>query len=185
MSSTAAPFGLRPVFHPSGEIRMRRMPNSIPSAYATAMYSGTPVKLDSSGYVIPVGTGAENTIGVFAGCFFISNNRPFLLPYWPAAQTYDSNTEMWVDITPFDGSAEYEAQLNATAAATIIGEGINLANTSQGSIYTGSSTQALDAATTAATPGTFTVTGLAPYADNAWGDSYPIIRVKATIQPAV
>ena len=185
MTATAAPFGVSPVYHPSGDIRMRTS-YKIASAYGTGLYTGSPVKLTTDGTLIATATGADSFIGIFMGCQFISNNRPFILPYWPAGQTYDVNTEMTAWIAPNDGLAEFEAQLNGTAASTIIGEAINLATASGGSIYTGISSQSLNATTTGATPGTFIVTGLAPYANNAWGDAFPIVRVKAgTIQGPV
>lgn len=185
MSAILAPFGLRPVFHPSGDIRTRDS-YKIASAYGTGLYSGTPVKLTTDGTLIATATGADSIVGIFAGCQFISGNRPFILPYWPAGQTYDANTEMTAWIQPMDGLAEYEAQLSGTAASTIIGEAINLDAAAGGSVYTGQSNQTLNPTTTGATPGTFIVTGLAPYPDNAWGDAYPIVRVKAgTVQGPV
>ena len=77
-----------------------------------------------------------------------------------------------------DVNITYEAQADGAVALTANGESINLANTSQGSVYTGQSTQSLTATTTGATAGTFQIIGLAPYDDNAWGDTYTILRVK-------
>lgn len=182
---TLAPFGLRPGFHPSGDIRMRDS-YKIASAYGTGLYSGTPVKLTTDGTLIATTTGADSFLGIFAGCSFISGNRAFILPYWPAGQTYDANTDMKAWICPMDGLAEFEAQLDGTAASTIVGEAINLVTAAGGSVYTGQSNQALNHTTTGATPGTFIVTGLAEYPGNVWGDAFPIVRVKAgTIQGPV
>lgn len=182
MSATSAPQGLKCVYHPSGVARIETLYNAVASTYGTGIYTGTPIKLTTDGTVVPVGTGAETGIGVFIGCFFISGGRPFQIPYWPAAQTYDANTVMWFQYEPFDSQAIYEIQANGSIAQTALGEGANLANASQGSTYTGLSTQALNATTTGATPGTFVIQNVAPYPDNAWGDAYTIVRVRMTPQ---
>ena len=178
MSATNAPFGLRCVYHPSGTPRVETLANGIASGYATGLYTGTPVKLTTTGTLVATATGADSTIGVFAGCFFISGGRPFQLPYWPASQTYDANTIMWAQYNAFDPQAIYEGQANGSVAQTALGEAINLADASAGSTYTGLSSQALNATTTGATPGTFTIQNIAPYPDNAWGDAYTIVRVR-------
>lgn len=176
MSATAAPTGLVPVYHPSGTIRIENQVDGVASAYGTALYTGTPVKRTTDGTLVAVGTGADVCIGVFQGCQFTSSGKRFVLPYFPASQTYDAGS--MIAYFTMDPHIIYEGQASATMAATTIGEGINLANTSQGSTYTGFSTQALNATTTGTTAATFQVLNLAPYPNNAWGDAYPIIRVK-------
>ncbi len=186
MSATAAPFGLRCVYHPSGVPRIETLVSGIASGYNTAIYTGTPVKLVAgTGTLVVSATGADSTIGIFVGCFFISGGLPNLKPYWPASQTYDANTYMWAQYEPFDSQAIYEGQADGSVAMAANGEGINLASASSGSVYTGLSTQALAATTTGATPGTFTVQNIAPYPDNAWGDAFTIVRVRATPQPPI
>lgn len=186
MSSVLAPFGVRCVYHPSGQARIETIKLGIASGYATGLYTGTPVKLTTTGTLVATGTGADETIGSFVGCFFISGGRPFQLPYWPAAQTYDSNTEMWAQYEAFDPAAIYEGQADGAVPQTELGESINLANTSQGSVYTGLSTQALTATTTGSSAGTFIIQNIAPYPDNAWNDTYTILRVRiGTFQGAI
>ena len=176
MSSTATPFGVRPVSHPSGTVRLDQLAGGVAAAYGTALYTNTPIKRHTDGTLIAVGTGADVTIGVFAGCEFTASSKRFVLPYWPAAQTYDAGT--MIAYYTSDVNITYEAQADGAVALTANGESINLANTSQGSVYTGQSTQALTATTTGATAGTYQIIGLAPYDDNAWGDTYTILRVK-------
>lgn len=186
MSAVSAPFGVRPVFHPSGDVRLRDVSLGIASGYGTGLYSGTPVKYTTDGTLIATATGADSLVGIFAGCQFISNQRPFILPYWPAGQTYDANTAMTAWFSPMDALAEYEAQLDGSGAQSLVGQGINLVTAAGGSIYTGQSNQMLNHTATGATPGTFTVVGLAPYPDNVWGDAFTIVRVKAgTVQPPI
>jgi len=177
MSSTNSPYGLRPVSHPSGTIRQVQQLSGIASGYATALYTGTPIKPTTDGTIIATGTGADSTMGVFQGCQFASAGKYFVLPYWPASQTYDSTSPMYAYYAS-DKEITYEAQCDGAVAATKNFETINLANTSQGSTYTGQSTQALTATTTGASAGTFQVVGLAPYEDNAWGDAYTQVRVR-------
>jgi len=176
VSNTLAPQGLVPVSHPSGTIRIDNQVDGVASAYSPALYTGTPVKRTTNGTLVAVGTGADVAIGVFQGCQFTASTKRFVLPYFPDGQTYDAGT--LIAYFTSDPNITYEGQANGTVAATTIGEGINLANTSQGSNYTGFSTQALNATTTGATAATFQVLGLAPYPNNAWGDLYPILRVK-------
>lgn len=182
MSATSAPFGVRCVYHPSGVVRMETLVNGIASAYGTGIYTGTPVKLVAGGTLEACGTGVETAVGIFTGCFFISGGRPFQLPYWPAAQTYDSNTRMWVQYEAIDSAAIYEVQADGAVPQTELGEASNLAGVSSGSVYTGLSSQAMTATTTGATPGLFTIQNIAPYPDNAWNDAYTIVRVRITPQ---
>lgn len=175
---TAGPQGVYPVYHPSGDVRQAQQKDGVASAYGTALYSGTPIKYTTDGTFIAVGTGADVVQGIFMGCqFTTADGRRIVSPYWPAGQTYVAGSCI-VFWQPIDQNAIYEGETNATVAATIIGEAINLANTSQGSASTGQSTQALNATTTGATPGTFTVVGLAEYPNNAWGDPFVRLRVK-------
>jgi hypothetical protein len=178
-AAPAAPFGLRYVYHPSGEPRIETLEKGIASGQASAIYTGSPVKIDpATGMLTPTVAGADSCIGLFAGCSFISGNRPFILPYWPAGQTYDANTPMYAWYTPFDTQGILEGQANGPVAQIAVGEGINLVGAMSGSIYTGKSTQALNATTTGATPGTFIVQNVAPYPDNVWGDAFTIVRVR-------
>lgn len=177
MSTTSAPFGLRPVSHPSGVIRQETFNNGIASAYATALYSGTPIKFAADGTLVAVGTGADVCIGVFLGCEFTSAGKFFVSPYWPAAQTYDDDGTMQAYYTQ-DPNIIYEAQADGAITLTENFASVNLGNTSQGSTYTGQSTQSLTATTTGSSAGTFQVIGLAPYSGNTWGDAYTIVRVK-------
>jgi hypothetical protein len=176
MTTTSSPFGVRPVSHPSGTIRLDQLAGGVASAYGTSIFTNTPVHRATNGTLVPCATGAEVCIGVFAGCEFSASGKRFVLPYWPAAQTYDAGT--MIAYYTSDPNITYEAQADGAVALTENGESINLANTSQGSVYTGQSTQSLTATTTGATAGTFQIIGLAPYDDNAWGDAYTVLRVK-------
>ena len=66
MSSTNAPFGLRPAYHPSGLDRAVTLADGIASAYNTAILKGQPVKLNTSGNIVVAAAG-DSFQGAFAG----------------------------------------------------------------------------------------------------------------------
>lgn len=178
MSSTNAPFGLRCAFHPAGEPRIETLVDGILSTYGTSIFTGTPIKRDTNGTIIPCSTGADSCIGIFAGCqYTATDGRRVVSAYWPASTAYVAGS-MLAFYEMIDGNAIYEGQADGTIAQTALGEGINLVDASTGSTYTGLSTQALNHTTTGATPATFQITNIAPYPGNAWGDTYTIVQVK-------
>jgi hypothetical protein len=178
MSSVSAPFGFRPISHPSGVIRQDNLTNGIASAYGTALYTGTPVKRHTDGTLIATATGADSAIGVFQGWEGTDASGTYkILPYWPAGQTYTDDGKMKVYFTS-DREITYEVQTNATVAATVVGEGANVQQAPTGSAYSGISAQTLSAVT-GATAATFQILGLSEgYPNNNWGDSYVIVKVK-------
>jgi len=181
VSATNQSQGLVPVSHPSGTIRVDNLQNGIVSAFGTSIFTGTPVKRDTNGTIIPCASGVDVCIGVFQGAEWSSNGKRFVLPYWPAGQTYDTNDPIGNPmIAKFTSDKEitYEGQASGPVAQAANGEGINLLNASQGSTFSGFSTQLLNATTTGATTATFQITNLAPYEDNAWGDAFTKLRVR-------
>lgn len=179
MSATLAPFGLRCVFHPSGEPRIESLNAGIVSGYGTGIFTGTPVKRDVNGTIIPTAVGADTAIGVFCGCQFTSLGRRFVLPFWPAGQTYDVGS-MIAQYQTLDPNSIWEGQANGPVPMTANWEGINLVDASAGSTYTGLSSQALNATVTGATAATFQIVNIAGYQDNDWGDAFTIVRVRVS-----
>lgn len=178
MSTTNAPFGLRCVFHPAGEPRIESLVDGILSGYSTSIFTGTPIKRDTNGTIIPCATGADSCIGIFAGCqYTATDGRRIVSAYWPASTSYVAGS-MIAQYELIDGNAIYEGQADGSIAMTANGEGINLVDASAGSTYTGLSSQALNHTTVGATPATFQIVNIAPYPDNAWGDAYTVVRVK-------
>jgi hypothetical protein len=106
-----------------------------------------------------------------------------VLPYWPAGQTYDTpagNNQlnpMWAFAT-VDKGILYEIQANGSISQSGVGQGANLGVASQGSVYTGFSSQYLNPTLVGATAATFIVDSLAPYDNNLWGDAFTIVRVR-------
>jgi hypothetical protein len=167
------------VWHPSGTIRQTELLNGVASAYGSNIFTGDAVKYTTDGTLILTASGADSTVGAFAGCEFSSAGKYFVLPYWPAAQTYDSAGPARFYLND-DKEIVYEGQASGPVPSTERGEGINLSAAVGvgGSVYTGTSTRTLDATTTGATPATFTVQDLAPYENNVWNDAFTVLRVR-------
>lgn len=174
MSATAAPFGVRAVYHPSGVIRTRTLTGftSIPSA---AVYKGDLVKLTGDGAVAAIIAANDAAYGIFDGCRYNdATGKPTYSPYWPASLSGVTNIEWYV--VPFDPLLEIEIQAGGSVAVTAIGDSADVViaagntNTGVTGTYMNSTLKG------AAAVGNIRILGLAPYQDNAWGDSYTIIR---------
>jgi hypothetical protein len=183
MSATSAPFGLRPAFHPSGLDRAQALANGIPSAFATAIYKGQPVRYQTTAIGGTLGTITPATtsgawVGAFSGVEFTdTTGRARVSNYWPAntAYTTGSCTAYFYN----DQNIVYEIQADGSMAQTTIGNEFNFTNVTVGSTTTGLSQCTLGSATAVGngSQGQMRVVDLAPYVDNAWGDSFTIVRV--------
>ena len=157
MSSTNAPFGLRPAYHPSGLDRAVTLADGIASAYNTAILKGQPVKLNSSGNIVVAAAG-DAFQGAFAGVQWTdTTGRARVSNYWPANTAYTAGT--CVAYYYNDPNIVYEIQ-----AAGSTTTGLSACTLSTTLVGAGNSAQML-------------IRDLAPYPDNAWGDSYTIVRV--------
>lgn len=177
MGTVAAPFGCRAVSHPSGVIRTRTLVGftSIPSA---AVYKGDLIKLTGGADVASIITANDASYGIFDGCRYTdATGKPTYSAYWPASLSGVTNIEWYV--IPFDPLLEIEIQ-GATGSWSVadIGDSADMVITA-GNVNTGVSGSALNATKKgAAAVGNFRIMGLAPYADNQWSDSFPILRVQ-------
>jgi len=177
MSATNAPFGMRPAFHPSGLDRAVCTVDGILSTYSTSILKGQPVKLDTSG-VIQVAAAGDTFLGAFAGVEWTdTTGRRRVSNYWPASTAYVAGSCNAYYYT--DPNIVYEMQTDGTVAQTCIGACTDLSNTTAGSTTTGLSACTLNSTITAAgSSAQMLILGLAPYADNAFGDAYVILQVK-------
>lgn len=177
MSATSAPFGLRPAFHPSGLDRAQALAGGIASAYGSDILKGQPVKYVTGGTIQPAAAG-DAFVGAFAGVEWTdTTGRRRVSNYWPASTAY--TTGSCVAYFYNDQNIVYEIQADGSMAQTTIGNEYNFTNTTAGSSTTGLSQATLGSATAAGNgvQGQMRVVDLAPYVDNAWGDSYTIVRV--------
>ena len=81
-------------------------------------------------------------------------------------------------VIPFDPMLECEIQAGGSIAVTAIGDSADIV-IAAGNTNTGVSGSYMNSTLKgAAAVGNFRIVGLAPYVDNAWGDSYTIVRVQ-------
>ena len=134
MSSTNAPFGLRPAFHPSGLDRATVLANGITSGYANDILKGQPVKMDTAGVILPAAAG-EQFLGAFAGVEWTdTTGRRRVSNYWPASTAYTAGS--CVAYYYSDPNIVYEIQVDGSLTQAAIGEQYDLTNTTA-SIVTG------------------------------------------------
>jgi len=184
MSSTSAPFGFRPSYHNSGQMRPKAY--TIASTYAANIFSGDPVKLTDNG-VIQLGssdgtrtgtTDGVSLLGIFAGCQYLdATGKPTISPFWPSGTT---GTEIvaWVYDDPetlFD--VQYNNPSPGTTVQTAVGEECDWTVASPGgSTQTGLSNTYLTAIQ--ATSGQFQITGFAYSIFDSITDAYVQVTVR-------
>lgn len=175
MSSTNAPFGLRPAFHPSGLDRAQALADGILSGYTSDILKGQPVKMDTSGQIQVAGAG-ESFLGAFAGVEWTdTTGRRRVSNYWPANTAYQTGS--CVAYFYSDPNIVYEIQAAGSLAQSSIGAEADLSNTTAGSTTTGLSQATLSTSLQGSGGSAqMRIIDIAPYPDNAWGDSYTIVR---------
>lgn len=173
MSATAAPFGLRPVYHPSGNTR--EVEYSIDAAYTTSIFKGDPVLLNTNGTITR--SAAGNTLhGVFMGCEYLdSTGKPNYSNFWPGTASC-TEIKAWV-IT--DAETVFEIQGVSALTQAAIGDECDISTYAAGSTSTGLSivSAATGSLAGAGASAQLRIVGVAPYSDNAITDTYPILRV--------
>jgi len=180
MSATSAPFGFRPAYHPTGLDRATVLANGIASGYNTGILKGQPVALDTNGNII-IATAGSAFIGVFAGVEYTDpSGRRQINNQWPANTAFQAGSCLAYFYQ--EQTIVYEVQSNATLAQTSIGDQANMASATAGSTTTGLSAAMLGTVVGASSQGDFRILDVAPYADNAWGDPYVIVRVQVSRQ---
>jgi hypothetical protein len=145
---------------------------------------GQPVAYSASaGVIIPLTTNpasgsAVAWSGAFAGFEWTdTTGRRRVSNYYPASTSYVTGSAIAYFYN--DQNIIYEIQADGAMAQTTIGNEYNFTAVTSGSTTTGLSTCTLGSATAAGnnTQGQMRVVDLAPYVDNAWGDSYTVVRV--------
>ncbi len=186
MSSTSAPFGFRPSFHNSGQMRPKAY--TIASTYAANIFQGDPVKLTDNG-VIQLGssdgtrsgtTDGISLLGIFAGCQYLdASGKPTISPFWPSGTTGTEITA-WVYDDPetlFDVQYTNPGTPGSTTVQTAVGEECDWTVASPGgSTRTGLSTTQLSAIQ--ATSGQFQITGFAGNINDSLTDAYVVATVR-------
>lgn len=186
MSATSAPYGFRPSFHNSGQMRPKAY--VISSTYATSIFSGDPVKLTSDG-VIQLGT-SDGTrsgttdgitlLGIFAGVEYLdSTGKPTISPFWPGGTT-GTNITAWVYDDPetlYDVQYANPGTPGTDSVQTAVGAECDFRVASPGgSTATGISSTYLTATQT--TSGQFQITGFAYLITDSLTDAYVNVTVR-------
>lgn len=183
MSTTAAPYGLRPVNliggQPyAGSTRLIK----IASAYNTSLFFGQPVSVSADGVIVAATVSttvpATGVTGVFVGCTYTDPNLniPVYKQYWPAGTSASDAFAYVVD----DPDIVMQVQADDTVPQTALGANISL-NTPNpiGSTFTGNSVVSADVAgigQTASLP--LRIVGFVNGPDSAVGDAFTDILVK-------
>jgi hypothetical protein len=176
MSSTNAPFGLRPAFHPSGLDRAQALAGGIVSGFGSAILKGQPVKYVTGGQINPAAAG-DAFVGAFAGVEFTdTTGRRRVSNNWPANTAYIAGS--CIAYFYADQNIVYEIQADGSLAQTSLGDEADLSAVTAGSTTTGLSQCTLS--TTLAGAGNVAqcrIIDIAPYTDNDWGDAFTVVRV--------
>lgn len=184
MSATSAPFGFRPSYHNSGQMRPKAY--TIASTYGTSIFAGDPVKLTDSG-VIQLGTSDGSRtgttdgialLGIFAGCEYKdSTGRPVVSPYWPASTTATDIIAYVYDDPETLFDVQYDNPSAGTTVQTAVGEECDWTVASPGGATgTGLSNTKLTAIV--ATSGQFQITGFSGNVNDALTDAYVVATVR-------
>lgn len=172
MSSVSQPFGLRPVYSPSGVVRPTAY--SIATGYAVNIFQNQPVRIapatsggETEGTVVAAAVGAR-FIGTFQGVEFTdTDGRRRVSNKWTAST---AGTDIVAYVT-LDPTIVYEMQSNAALTVADIGKQYDYTTIGTGSTVVGISQMMIDVAS-AASNAQLRLIGITPGPDNNWGDTY-------------
>ena len=189
MASTSAPFGFRPSFHNSGQIRSKTY--AIASGYAVSIFSGDPVKIVADG-TIQLGTSdgtrsgttdGVKLLGIAGGVEFLdSTGKPSISPFWTGNTAVYNTGQATIYVyddpeTLFDAQYANPGTVGTTSMQTAVGEQADWTVASPGgSTSTGISSTALTALQ--ATSGQFQITGFQGNINDSLTDAYAIVTVR-------
>jgi hypothetical protein len=184
MSATSAPFGFRPAYHNSGQMRAKAY--TIASTYAANIFQGDPVKLTDNG-VIQLGT-SDGTrsgttdgvalLGIFAGCqYYDSLGKPTVSPFWPSGTTATEIVAWVYDDPEMLFEVQYNNPSPGTSIQADVGEECDWTVASPGgSTRTGISNTRLSAVV--ATAGQFQITGTGTQVFDDIADAFVVVTVR-------
>lgn len=184
MSAISAPFGLRPIDHPSGVVRPYS--GTIISGLAQNIFQNAPVQISNAagsgtGGLIRAPAG-EVAIGTFQGVEYTltADGRRHVANWWASGLVATQIVAYYTR----DAWIVYEIQANGPIDQENVENEADWTTNddSAGSTTTGMSTVALDTATLVDGSGGTTTAGLriigfSQYVDNAIGDAFTIVQV--------
>lgn len=171
MSSTSAPFGLRPALHQSGVVRPSAY--TIVTGYTSGILQNQPIKIGTNGYIEAAAIN-DRFIGTFQGVEYTDTLGKRIYSNQWIANTAATDI---VAYTTEDPLITYEIQSNAALALTDIGKQYDFTTITAGSTTTGLSQLMLDVASSAANA-SLRLVNKASHINNDWGDTYVIAQVQ-------
>jgi len=186
MAATATPYGLRAVNHLGGTPyagSTRMYP--IASATAINIYYGSVVNVLGTGFLtanLTVGTAAApfvaGTVGVFVGCTYTDpgSNQVVFRQNWPTGTVAADALAYVVD----DPAAIFQVQANGAVVAADLGQccSIIAQTTNTGTLSSGNSTTAVNAATLSIAQDAFKIVGFVDSPTSTVGDAFTDLLVK-------
>jgi hypothetical protein len=170
MSSVASPFGLKPVWHPSGTIR--QLAGTILSGLVTNIFQYSPLAVAADGTLVGAVVGVR-AIGSFMGVEFTdTDGRRRVSNRWTANTVATDIVAYYTE----DPLTVYEIQGNAAVTQLQIGQQFDWSALA-GNATTGLSMVSLNVASAAANAG-LRVIGFNPGPDNVVGDAFTICQVQ-------
>lgn len=183
MSETSAPFGFRPSFHQSGQIRAKRYVVDV-SSYTTPIYHGDPVKLTDEG-TIQLGTSDGSRAGTFAGVLLLGIAQGFeyidatgkpVVDNWYPGNVTSGTVYAWVlDDPETVFEAQYTNPSPGTTVQTAVGEQCDWSVLTP--VTTGRSISQLGAIEGSGT-GQFQIVGFSPRIEDSLTDTYVVAQVR-------
>ena len=178
MSTTAAPYGFRPVgLLGGGDWSSSIRHIKIASAYGTAIFYGDAVKLGAAGTIEKdAGTTTMTPCGIFVGCRYTdpTTNQPTYAQQWTASVAASDAMAYVID----DPNVVFQAQGDATLAQTALGNNVAVVQTA-GSTSIGTSKNAIDSSTIAVTKTLpVRILGFVDGPNQAVGDTYTDVICK-------
>jgi len=180
MATTATPYGLKAVNHVGGTPyagSTRLLP--IASGYASNLFNGQVVQIETDGTIGLVGTFGDGVIGVFVGCTYTDPNTQQLTfnNMWPTGLVAADAKAYVID----DPDVVYMAQADGAVTQEDLGQNTGFAadqTTSTGVLINGNSTSAVSATTavTAALP--FRIVDFVDSPTSTVGDEFTDVLVK-------
>lgn len=170
MSASNAPFGLKPLRHPSGTMRQVR---GVIASGASAIYKNSPVKLAADGS-IAVAAAGDAFLGAFVGCEFTASGKRFVQNYFPNGTVTSDAVAYYYS----DPEIVYAIQADGSVDQADIGSHGDFTAAGTGSTSTGVSTATITATPVTSGTANLSVIGLYPVEGNAWGDAFTIVEVQ-------
>ena len=180
MAKTATPYGLKAVNHVGGTPyagSTRLLP--IASGYASNLFNGQVVQIETDGTIGLVGTFGDGVIGVFVGCTYTDPNTQQLTfnNMWPTGLVAADAKAYVID----DPDVIYMAQADGAVTQEDLGQNTEFAaaqSTSTGVLINGNSTSAVSSTTAVTATLPFRIVDFVDSPNSTVGDAFTDVLVK-------